>query len=303
MKDMNTAIVYCTVFAAVFVPYLFLSMLARAPKTTVKELNGRRLPSLFRWLWRVIAPLSELVGSPLSSLQPVRATKLADQIATAGIRMSAEHVLSTELLLSIAFSFGLIAVTLVLTRDVGKLCAAFCVGGLLGFSLPSISVAKAAEARQTAIMKALPFAIDLIGSAMRSGIDFSAAVRYYVTNEDKTAPLAVEFGVMLREVELGKTRSEALEEMALRIRHDGFTAFKDAVVHGLEIGASIVGTMKVQAEELRRIRFNAAERKAARAVSSMIFPIALFIMPAMFLIIGTPILIRVFNSGLGGILK
>ena len=303
MEKMDTLFVYGVVFAAVVLPYLIVSAFIGSPKTEPSELSSRHLPPLFRVLWRVIAPLSESLGGKLAVIQAVRASKLSERIAVAGIRMTSKHVFSAEFLLAVVFSAGLTMLAIPLNRGAGVLLVVFLLGGFLGFAMPSIVVSKAAEARQTAIMRALPFAIDLIGSAMRSGIDFTASVRYYVSTEDKSTPLAVEFGIMLREIELGKTRSEALEEMSGRIRHESFSAFKDAVVHGLEIGASIVETMKIQAEELRRIRFNAAERKAARAVSSMIFPIALFIMPAMFLIIGTPIIMRVFSSGLGGILK
>ena len=109
--------------------------------------------------------------------------------------------------------------------------------------------------------------------------------------------------MMLRQLELGKTRIQAIEDMSGRIQTDGFSTFTAAVAHGFEVGASIVETMKLQGAEMRRIRFNIAERKAARAASAMIFPIAVFIMPAMFLIIGTPILIQVFSSGLGGLMK
>ena len=291
------------VFVSVFLPYVFLSTFMRTPKPDESDLDSRNLPSLYRAIWRPLQLFVESLGRPLAGLQPGRATKISNDLMVAGIRMSAEHVLSLEFAMALAMALGFTLLSMLLTRDAGKLGAVFLLCGFSGFAIPSIVVSRAAKERQSAILKALPFAIDLIGSAMRSGVDFNAAVRYYVTNEDKTAPLAVEFAVMLRELELGKTRSDALLEMSGRIRHDRFSAFADAVVHGLEIGASIVGTMKVQADEMRRARFNDAERKAARAVSSMIFPIAVFIMPAMFLIIGTPILLRVFSSGLGGILK
>lgn len=304
MGGSNDSVYVCViVFASVFLPYIFLSTFIRTPKPDATDLASRNLPPLFRAMWRPLQLFVEALGRPLSNLQPGRAAKLANDIKVAGIRMAPEHTLSLELVLSLTLAVAFTLLALALTRDVGKICAVFLVCGFVGFVIPSTVVADAAKARQSAMMKALPFAIDLIGSAMRSGVDFNAAVRYYVANEDKTAPLAVEFAVMLRELELGKTRTDALLEMSDRIRNDRFSAFADAVVHGLEIGASIVGTMKVQAEELRRARFNDAERRAARAVSSMIFPIAVFIMPAMFLIIGTPILIRVFSSGLGGILK
>ena len=115
-------------------------------------------------------------------------------------------------------------------------------------------------------------------------------------------PLAVEFGVMLRQMELGKTRIEALEDMAERIQSEEFLSFCAAVAHGTEVGASIVDTMKVQGEEMRRARFNIAERKAARAPSLMILPIAMFIMPAVFIVIGTPVYLKIQSSGLGGVM-
>lgn len=295
--------VLAIVFAVVFLPYLFLSTFMRTPKPDATDVASRNLPSLFRAVWRPLQLFVESLGRPLASFQPKRAEAIANNLKIANIRMSPEHVLALEFALALSSAIGFTLLALLLTRDAGKLGAVFLISGFVGFAMPSMAVSRAARERQTAMMKALPFAIDLIGSAMRSGVDFTAAIRYYVANEEKSAPLAVEFAVMLRELELGKTRSEALIEMADRIRHDRFSAFTDAVVHGLEIGASIVGTMKVQADQLRNDRFNDAERRAARAVSSMIFPIAVFIMPAMFLIIGTPILLRVFSSGLGGILK
>ncbi|MBR3822581.1 MAG: type II secretion system F family protein, partial [Kiritimatiellae bacterium] len=83
---------------------------------------------------------------------------------------------------------------------------------------------------------------------------------------------------------------------------DAFTSFAAAVTHGIEVGASIVETMKIQGEEMRRVRFNIAERKAARAASAMILPIAIFIMPAFFIVIGVPVYLKVCSSGLGGIM-
>ena len=301
--NFDSICICAVVFAAVFLPYVFLSTFMRTPKPQAADLALRNLPPLYRLLWRPLQMFAESLGRPLADLQPGRAAKIANDLRIASIKMTPEHVLALETALSLSLALTFTLVALLFTRDAGKLGAVFSVCGFIGFAMPSIIVGNAAKTRQSAILKALPFSIDLIGSAMRSGVDFNAAVRYYVANEDKSAPLAVEFAVMLRELELGKTRSEALLEMADRIRHDRFSAFADAVVHGLEIGASIAGTMKVQADEMRRMRFNDAERRAARAVSSMIFPIAVFIMPALFLIIGTPILLRVFSSGLGGILK
>ena len=157
------------------------------------------------------------------------------------------------------------------------------------------------QERQTTIIKNLPFAIDLIGSAMGSG--GLHRLRPILCDQRKVInPLVTEFGVVLKQMELGKTRVEALEDMAARIQSDEFTSFTAAVAHGTEIGASIVDTIKMQGEELRKARFNIAERKAARAPSIMILPIVLFIMPAIFIIIATPVYLKIQSSGLGGIM-
>ena len=303
MNGFNDISICVFVFFSVFAPYVFMTFVLRAPAPSSGEIQSRRLPFLFALFWRFVMPFSETIGDWLYSHQPNRALKIQNTILVSGIKMHPNHYFALEFVLAFCFSLIFTMVALLFSRNAGVLIGVFFVSAFIGFVMPGIELSKAAELRQGAIVKSLPFAIDLIGSAMRSGVDFMAAVRYYVTTSEKSNPLAIEFGVMLRELELGRSRVEALEDLSQRIRHDGFTAFKDAVVHGLEIGASIVGTLKVQAEELRRQRFCAAEQKAARAVSSMIFPIALFIMPAMFLIIGTPILMRVFATGLGGLFK
>ena len=78
-----------------------------------------------------------------------------------------------------------------------------------------------------------------------------------------------------------------------------FTAFVDAVAHGIEVGASLVGTMRMQGEDMRRARFHLAEEKAARAPSIMILPMALFIMPAVFVIVFVPVFLR-YKASRGG---
>ena len=168
------------------------------------------------------------------------------------------------------------------------------IGFFLGFVLPGTALAKAADERRQAVTKALPFAIDLLVSAMRSGLDFGAAVRYYV-NLGIPGPLTAEFRRMLRETELGTARIAALVNMADRLAIKPFTNFVSAVALGTEMGAPLSDTMEVQGEELRKTRFAIAENKAQRAPSLMILPMAVFIMPAVFIIIIVPVMIQLGN--------
>jgi tight adherence protein C len=87
--------------------------------------------------------------------------------------------------------------------------------------------------------------------------------------------------------------------MADRVQIEAFTAFVGVVSYGTEIGASISETLRMQGKELRRTRFALAERKAARAPSVMIIPLVCFIMPAVFIVIITPVVLKYKAMGLG----
>ena len=131
---------------------------------------------------------------------------------------------------------------------------------------------------------------------MRGGLDFTAAIRFYV-NLGVNGPLTDEYRTMLREMELGIIRTAALQNMADRIQIKEFTSFASAVVMGTELGASLADTMDIQSEEMRKLRFSIAECKAQRAPSLMLLPMALFILPAVFIIILTPVFLKMKESG------
>ncbi|MBP5672755.1 MAG: type II secretion system F family protein [Victivallales bacterium] len=299
----SNIVMYVIVFLAVFAPYAFLQMCLGTRKSKPDDFDNWNLPPLFKHTYWLTSMLADSVGAKLAELQPARTANMRVQLVQAGIKLPAEHVYALEAFMGIFGAIVPAIVVMLLANRVGYAAGAGLLFGVLGLMMPSMKVAKLAEDRITAIIHSLPFAIDLIGAAMRSGLDFSAAIRYYVGTENKSNPLAVEFGVMLKQMELGKNRIEALEDMSRRIQDDNFSSFAGAVAHGTEIGASIVDTMKIQAEEMRRARFNIAERKAARAPSIMILPIAVFIMPAIFIVIGVPVLLKISSSGLGGIMK
>jgi len=299
----NNIVLYVIVFLVVFIPYLFLAFFINKPEKRSIDFKLCNIPPLYRMTWGLIAYFTESLGVFAEGLQPNRKKKFQDALIVANIKMDTTYIFAAEVLFGMICAVAGVLFSMSFTMNPFALLFSAFIFGFIGAVMPSTTIMSAADKRQNQIMKSLPFAIDLIGSAMRSGIDFTAAIRYYVSTETAENPLALEFGILLRQLELGKTRIEALEDMNRRVQHDAFGAFTSAVIHGMEVGASIVETMKIQAEEMRRVRFNAAERKAARAVSAMIFPIAVFIMPAMFIIIGTPVLLKVFSSGLGGVFQ
>lgn len=281
---------YLMVFAVVFVTYVAVSSIVSAPELD-RNSNTKSLSALYRVFYRFIVSISQSSGTALASAFPSSAVRYRNWILMAGYNIVPEIVFGAQMFFSIGAGLLLCFGAFLMTADALSGVVAGLIAAFLGWVYPSMLLQKAAVERQKEIIKSLPFAIDLLTSAMRAGLDFIAAVRYYVSIGGNGA-LAVEFGILLRQMELGKSRIEALNEMATHVCTDEFTAFVGAVAHGTEIGASIIDTLQVQSEDIRRARFNMAEQQAARAPSIMIFPIALFILPAVFIIVITPVVLR-----------
>lgn len=220
-----------------------------------------------------------------------RARKYAEQVEVAALPLTARRIFVAKVVFAIVL--GLAGSLAFLAPQVSSGLAEIivAVAVLLGWMFPSLLVDSFAQKRQEEIVKALPFAIDLIGSAMRAGLDFGAAMRYY-TGLGLGCALEEEFARVVRDASLGKPIAESLQDMAARVKIKTFTAFAGVIAYGTEIGASISDTLKLHGTEMRRERFSLAEQKAARAPSVMIFPIALFILPAVFLIIFVPVLLQ-----------
>ena len=293
-EDVSKITIYAIVFIAVCLP---IACWRRESVAAAEIPRGdwSRLPLVFKLLWRPAALLETTVGAFFSAAfgkQSMRYRKLAE--------ISALPLTSRRVFVCKAVCAPLFAIagsTAYLVPSIPGPVSNIAVAGfaVFGWMLPSLALDSVARSRQEEIVKSLPFAIDLMGSAMKSGLDFGAAMRYY-TKLGNGGALESEFSRVLRDASLGKPIAESLQDMAGRVSIKTFTAFAGVVAYGTEIGASISDTLKVHGAEMRRERFSLAEQKAARAPSVMIFPLAIFIMPAVFLIIFVPVILQFLST-------
>ena len=285
-------------FLAVFLLVLGVKFFFSAKKQDTPWANAP-LPFTFKGFFGEIKVLKDTFGSEMKELFRSKSDAIADDIKRAALPLDPGDVFACQLLWAILLAVCGISVALLIEVDFGYVLAGLFIFAFIGWLIPVVQVQNLAEARQNAVRRALPFAIDLISSAMAAGLDFSAAVRYYV-ERSVPSPLTQEFGITLKMLELGSNRNDALKEMAARLGIDEFRSLVNAVIQGTEMGASITDTLRINAEEIRRVRVAAAERKAQRAPSLMMIPMALFIMPSVFIIIFVPIYLRVQSSGMAG---
>src|SRR5262245_8066697 len=173
------------------------------------------------------------------------------------------------------------------------------IGGLLGaFGMigPSFWLDRKKAARQVALRRALPDALDVIVICLEGGISFAGALKR-VASELRTAHplLAAEFNIVQREVQLGRSTGEAIRQFAERSDLEEIRSLASVVVQAERYGASLVKALRVHAETLRVKRLHYAEEMAQKASTKLLFPTVLFIMPGVFIVILGPAVIQIMQ--------
>ncbi|PIS11319.1 MAG: pilus assembly protein TadC [Bdellovibrio sp. CG10_big_fil_rev_8_21_14_0_10_47_8] len=165
-----------------------------------------------------------------------------------------------------------------------------------GAYLPQIHANREKRARETSVRADLPFFTDLLALSTEAGLDFIGAIQRIV-DKAETSVLAEELGNVLRDIKLGSSRAEALKGMAARLDISEITSFVAVLIDADATGASIAQVLKDQSVQIRLDRFVRAEKAGARASQLMLFPMMLFIMPAVFLVLLGPVIVQFVYGG------
>jgi tight adherence protein C len=172
------------------------------------------------------------------------------------------------------------------------------IGGVLGFRIPDILLSMRVTRRQKEIRKAMPDALDLLTICVEAGLGFDAAMQKVFEKWDNE--LARAFGRVIREIQLGKLRREALRDMANRLGVEEMTSFVAAVIQSEQLGVSMAHVLRIQSDQMRVRRRQQAEEEAHKAPIKMLIPMAFLIFPSICIVLMTPALIIFLQSGFMG---
>ena len=173
-------------------------------------------------------------------------------------------------------------------------------GGVLGFYLPALLLKSMIDRRQEAVVKKLPDALDLMSICVDAGLTFNGAMQK--VDEKWDDPLAREFGRTIYEMQLGKTRRQALKDMADRVDVGDVTSFIAAIIQADQLGVGIGKVLRIQSEQMRIRRRQRAEEKAQQAPVKMLFPMVFLIFPSIFIVLLGPAGFQIIRSqSLGGV--
>ena len=159
----------------------------------------------------------------------------------------------------------------------------------LGLGGPSAVLSRLRTNRQDRIRRSIPDSLDLLLVCVEAGVSLDAAILRVGREMRAVHPeLANEMLVMNRKMNAGMRREDALHGLFTRTGVDELRGLASNMIQSERWGTSIGKVLRVYSETLRRKRRQAAEKKAAVAASKMVIPLALFILPALFAVVGGP---------------
>jgi tight adherence protein C len=194
---------------------------------------------------------------------------------------------------------GLLFFLLTIGGDPGWAFVFGGIGVLFGWFGPELLLRSKTQSRQKQIKRALPDALDLLVISVEAGLGFDAAIQRLVEKRDDA--LATEFARVLAEMRVGRSRRDALKDMVLRTQVPDLNSFVGAILQAEQLGVSVTRVLTVQAEQMRVVRRQRAEEKAAQLQLKLIFPLAIFIFPALCVVIMGPIWPTLANTNAPGV--
>jgi tight adherence protein C len=168
------------------------------------------------------------------------------------------------------------------------------VGLVVGYFAPGLYLYQQAYDRAEQIRRELPDAIDLLTISVEAGLGFDAAVQQVA--QRTTGALAGELSRMLREMQLGNGRGQALRSLAARTTVPELRTFVGAMVQADSLGIPIAQVLRVQSQEIRVKRRQHAEERAQQVPVKMTVPLIFCILPCLFVVVLGPAALQIMDS-------
>jgi tight adherence protein C len=244
---------------------------------------------------RIIVPLTARLGGLGRALTPAGAVaRLRRQLDYAGnpVDWPAERVVRIKGVALVVMAAGAGLFASVYT-GLANVLLAVAGGAVFGFFLPDLLVYNNGLKRQEDIKRTLPDVLDMLTVCVEAGLGFDAATAQVARNS--RGPLAGEFTRILREMQIGKSRAEALRTLGERTTVPELRNFSSAIVQASELGIPVAKVLREQAKEMRIKRRQRAEELAQKVPIKILFPMLFCQFPALFVVIMGPGVLRMVH--------
>jgi tight adherence protein C len=251
---------------------------------------------------RIVLPIAKKLGEFVMRFTPQNAiTSMSKKVELAGNPWNVDPTIYFALRF-MGIPFGLIFIFLDRIAPTGSFLDGKGLlfglpAAILGFYLPDLLLQGRIDARQKEIRKAMPDGLDLLTICVEAGLGFDAAMSKLYEKWDNELGRA--FGRVVREIQLGKLRREALRDMADRLGVSEMSSFVAAVIQSEQLGVSMAQVLRIQADQMRIKRRQLAEEEAHKAPIKMLLPMGIFIFPALCIVLMTPAILILIEQGMG----
>jgi tight adherence protein C len=225
-----------------------------------------------------------------------RRDKIERKLLTAGLsqELNVDEFIGLQILWGIMFPVGFFIMNFALQMHMPNYM--FPIIGFVGWNFPSLYCSTQRNKRYLEVVVDLPFFIDLMALSTEAGLDFMGALQRIVDKAEQST-LAEEFRLVLKDIKLGASRREALTRLSHRLDIPEITSFVAVVRDAEETGASVAQVLKDQSVQMRLERFVRAEKAGAKASQAMLIPLMFLILPAVFLMVFSPVVLQFFYGG------
>jgi len=261
----------------------------------VSRINSlRRADTMYRMLQPIIQIVARLNRQAFRKQLP----EVERQVAAAGLSrfwLPEEYLARTQLISLLLLPLYAYLFTMALGDPmVGVVLSVFL--GLATAVFLRFRLARMAKRRILHIKRRMPYLLDLLTLLMQAGSSFLQALKQSVV-EFEGHPIAVEFGRVLTDMNMGKTRSESLDNMRHRLKDDEINSILGSIIQGEELGTPLAEVFRAQSDVLRVKRSQRAETIAGEAGVNMLLPGILVMMACIIVILG-PFILGYIRSGL-----
>jgi tight adherence protein C len=264
--------------------------LTNAPKELTKEYDES-------FTDRILAPLqgraSKLARRLSGSDAPERIRKRLD-VAGNPVGWTVERVQAGKVIGAIAMFLISTTLTAVMGTSITVRVVLIGAAVAVGWLGPNLYLYQKVYDRSNRMQRDLPDAIDLMTISVESGLAFDAAVQQVARNTE--GPLAEEFSRVLREMQIGQGRAQALRSLADRTEVDDLKSFVTSMVQADSFGIPIANVLRIQSSEMRTKRRQRAEEKAQKVPVKITVPLIFCILPTLFIAVMGPAVIHIIES-------
>jgi|TARA_B110000908_G_scaffold5658_2_gene7213 tight adherence protein C len=249
-------------------------------------------PGFMKLVWPLINLVDFLVASNLPSkiIENIDAKLQKNGVSFAVT--SGEFISSTIVFLILFPALGWLAMSSSGSTDPSVLILL----ALIGAVLPELWMRDTRTKRNFELVRNLPVYLEYLSMCVDAGLNFAGALKQSVEKGPKGA-MRNEFRIVLRDINSGETRADALTRLEKRVELNDISIFVRAVIQAERMGSSMKETLVIQAEQRLTERFQRAEKMAMEAPVKLVVPLVIFIFPLTFIILLFPIVVKFLEQG------